>query len=108
MAYTVTMTFTRPDEGTDLPTLQAINSSNKTSSDTVMAENGVAKTYSIDGLVTKVIYTAANKSTYTTAKALADDVSDESTVRATYKSTCEAANITCAIVDSDGTTITSF
>lgn len=108
MAYTVTMTFTRPDEGTDLPTLQAINSSNKTSSDTVMSENGVAKTYDIDGLVTKVIYTAADKATYDSAKALADDVTDEATVRATYKTQCEAANITCAIVDSDGTTITSF
>jgi hypothetical protein len=108
MAYTVTMTFTRPDEDTDLPTLQAINSTNKTSSDTVMADNGVAKTYDIDGLVTKVIYTAANKSTYVSAKALADDVADEATVRATYKTQCESANITCTIVDSDGTTISSF
>ena len=108
MAYTVTMTFTRPDESTELPTLQAINSSHKTSADTVMSENGVAKTYDIDGLVTRVIYTAADKATYDNAKSLADDLSDESTVRTTYKSQCEAANITCSVVDSEGTTITSF
>lgn len=108
MAYTVTMTFTRPDEGTDLPTLQAINSSNAAASDTIMTDNGVAKTYNVDGLVTKVIYTAADKSTYDSAKALADDVADEATVRATYKTQCESANITCEIKDSDGTTISSF
>lgn len=108
MAYTVTMTFTRPDEGTALPTMETINSSAKASSATLMADNGVAKTFEVDGLVTKVIYTAADKSTYDTAKALVDDVTDESTARATYKTQCEAANISCTMVDSDGVSIANF
>ena len=108
MAYSVTMTFTRPDGDTALPTLESINSTNKSASDTVFAENGVTKTYDIDGLVTKVIYTAEDKATYDSAKALVDDVTDETSVRTSYKNACVAANITCSIDDSDGNNISSF
>ena len=108
MAYSVTFTFTRPDEDTALPTLESINSTNKSASDTVFADNGITKTYEIDGLETKVIYTAEDKATYDSARALADDVADETTVRTSYKDACIAANITCSIVDSDGTTIGTF
>ena len=108
MAYTVTMTFTRPDEDTAMPTMAAINSTAKTSSETIMEDNGVTKSYVVDGLVTKVIYTAADKSTYDSAKTLVDDVTDETTARSTYKTQCEAANISCTMVDSDGVSIANF
>jgi hypothetical protein len=108
MAYTVTMTFTRPDEGTAMPTMETINSSAKASSATLMADNGITKTFEVDGLVTKVIYTAEDKSTLESGKALIDDITGETTARSTYKTQCEAANITCTVVDSDGVSIANF
>lgn len=108
MAYTITMTFTRPDADTAMPTMAAINSTAKTESETLMSDNGITKSFEVDGLVTKVIYTAADKSTLESGKALIDDVTDESSARTTYKSQCEAANITCTIVDSDGVSIANF
>jgi hypothetical protein len=108
MAYTITMTFTRPNEETALPLLEDVNSSAKASSDSLMFDNGITKTFEIDGLVTRVIYTAEDKSTLETGKALIDDITGESSARATYKAQCEAANITCTVVDSDGVSIANF
>ena len=102
------MTFTRPDEDTAMPTMAAINSTAKTESETLMSDNGITKSFEVDGLVTKVIYTAADNSTLESGKALIDDVTDESSARTTYKNQCEAANITCTIVDSDGVSIANF
>ena len=108
MAYTVTWTLTRPNEGVAIPTIESFSADNKSANDTIFSENGVTKTYEIDELVTKVIFTAADKATYDNAKTLSDNATNESTVRADYKAALISAGITCTIIDSEGTTIASF
>ena len=108
MAYTVTWTLTRPNDGVAIPTIESFSADNKSANDTIFAENGVTKTYEIDELVTRVVFTAEDKATYDSAKALSDNATNESTVRADYKAALIAANITCTIIDSEGTTIASF
>lgn len=108
MAYTVTWTLTRPNDGVAIPTIESFSADNKSANDTIFAENGVTKTYEIDELVTRVIFTAADKATYDNAKTLSDSATNESTVRADYKAALISAGITCTIIDSEGTTIASF
>ena len=43
--------------------IDLFSADNKSANDTIFAENGVTKTYEIDELVTKVIFTAADKAT---------------------------------------------
>ncbi len=43
MAYTVTWTLTRPDEGTALPTIASISAANKSESDTALSNAGELK-----------------------------------------------------------------
>tara|TARA_B100000530_G_scaffold307977_1_gene232897 strand:+ start:235 stop:555 length:321 start_codon:yes stop_codon:yes gene_type:complete len=106
MAYTVTWTLTRPDEGTALPTIASISAANKSESDTALSDAGATKGYEVDGLVTKVVYVFPDKATHDALDF--SGVTDESTVRATYKQALIDANITCTIVDSEGTTIADF
>lgn len=109
MAYTVTWTLTRPDESTTIPTIDSVSGTNKAASEAILASHGVSKTYQVDGLTTRVIYEAADKATYDTAKAEVDSsVSDEATVKEQLKTQMEAAGITVSVDDSDGTNIASF
>jgi len=108
MAYTVTWTLTRPNEGTAIPTISSFDSDNKAANDTIFFDNGVTKTYDVDGLVTRVIFTAADKATYDTAKAASDAVTGETALRASYKQALIDASITCVVVDSDGTELANF
>ena len=69
----------------------------------------MSKTYQVDGLTTRVIYEAADKATYDTAKAQEDSsVSDEAKFKEQQKTQMEAAGITVSVDDSDGTNIASF
>jgi hypothetical protein len=108
MSYQVTWTLTRPNAETALPTVESFSAANKSETDAALTEAGVTKGYTVDGLVTKVIYTADDKATYDTAKATVDSLTDEDTVRSSYKSALQAANITCVIADSEGNEIASF
>ena len=108
MAYNVTWTLTRPDEGTALPTIESFSAANKAASDSALSDAGITKGYTVDGLVTTVIFTAADKATYDSAQSTIDALTDEDTVRASYKSALQAANITCVIADSEGNEIANF
>ena len=102
MSYQVTWTLTRPDAETALPTIESFSASNKAASDAALSEAGITKGYTIDGLVTQVIFTADDKSTYDSAKSTIDGLTDESTVRSQYKQALIDANITCKISVSSG------
>lgn len=111
MAYSVTCTFTRPDEDTAMPTMAAINSSAQTVTHNALPGAGITKTYEVDGLVTRVIYTAEDKATYTAGRTTIENTSGstmQGTVPADYKQACIDAGITCVITDSDGVTINSW
>ncbi len=108
MSYQVTWTLTRPDAETALPTIESFSAANKSASDAALAEAGITKGYTIDGLVTKVIFTADDKASYEAAQSTIDGLTDEATVRASYKSALQAANITCVIEDSEGNEIANF
>ncbi len=108
MSYQVTWTLTRPDAETALPTIESFSAANKSASDAALAEAGITKGYTIDGLVTKVIFTADDKASYESAQSTIDGLTDEATVRASYKSALQAANITCVIEDSEGNEIANF
>lgn len=106
MAYTVTWVMTRPDEDTALPTITSISAANKDESDTLMAEAGVSKTYEVEGLVTKVIYTFADKAAHDALDF--SGTTDHNTVRSNYKQTLIDRGITCVITDSDGVEIANY
>lgn len=106
MAYTVTWVLTRPNEDTELPTISGISAANKSESDTLMADNSVAKTYQIDGLVTRVIYEFADKAAHDALDF--SSTTDHSTVRTNYKQTLIDRGITCVITDSDGVEIANY
>ncbi len=106
MAYTVTWTLTRPDEGTALPKIDDISENNKAESATVLADAGATKGFEVDGLETKIVYVFPDKATHDALDF--SGVSDESTVRSQYKQALIDANITCKIEDSEGTTIADF
>ena len=108
MSYQVTWTLTRPDAETALPTIESFSAANKSASDAALAEAGITKGYTIDGLVTKVIFTAADKETYDAATPTIDGLVDEATVRSSYKAALQAANITCVIEDSEGNELANF
>ena len=106
MAYSKTYTFTRPDEDTAMPTLEATNSSAKQASADKMAELNMVKTYEIDGLVTRVIYTSDDKETHLASEQTLANTGTG--VGAAYKQACIDAGITCVITDSDGVQIDSW
>ena len=106
MAYTVTWVMTRPDEDTALPTINNISADNKTESDNLMAGAGVSKTYEVEGLVTKVIYTFEDKAAHDALDF--SGTTDHSTVRTTYKQQLIDRGITCVITDSDGVEVANF
>tara|TARA_B100001996_G_C18617463_1_gene576343 strand:- start:529 stop:855 length:327 start_codon:yes stop_codon:yes gene_type:complete len=108
MAYNVTWVLTRPNAETALPTIESISSANKAASDTALSDAGITKGYTVEGLVTKVIFTAPDKATYDSTQSTVDSLVDESTVRSTYKSQLQAAGITCVITDSEGTELANF
>jgi len=108
MSYQVTWTLTRPDAETALPTIQSFSAANKSETDAALTEAGITKGYTVDGLVTKVIYTADDKAAYDAARTTVDALTDEDTVRSSYKSALQAANITCVIEDSEGNEIANF
>lgn len=107
MAYTVTMTLTRPDEGTALPTVASISEANKAESATALADAGATKGFETDGLVTRIVYVFPDKDTHDSLDILGT-ITDESTVRTAYKQALIDANITCKIEDDLGTTIAEF
>ena len=108
MAYNVTWTLTRPNAETALPTIESFSAANKAASDAALTAAGITKGYEVDGLVTKVVYVAPDKATYESAQSTVDGLTDESTVRSSYKSALQAANITCVIADSEGNEIANF
>ena len=113
MAYSKTYTFTRPDEDTAMPTLEATNSSAKQASADKMAELNMVKTYEIEGLVTKVIYTSEDKATHLASEQTLADTAGTTAhagtgVGAAYKQACIDAGITCVVSDSDGVQIDSW
>ena len=108
MSYQVTWTLTRPNAETALPTIESFSAANKSASDAALAEAGITKGYTIDGLVTKVIFTADDKASYESAQSTIDGLTDEATVRSSYKAALQAANITCVIEDSEGNELANF
>lgn len=107
MAYTVTMTLTRPDEGTALPSVASISEANKSESATALSNAGATKGFETDGLVTRIVYVFPDKATHDSLDFLGT-VTDESTVRSGYKQALLDANITCKIEDDLGTVIADF
>jgi hypothetical protein len=107
MAYTVTMTLTRPDEGTALPSVASISEANKSESATALSNAGATKGFEVDGLVTKIVYVFPDKDTHDSLDFLGT-VADESNVRSGYKQALLDANITCKIEDDLGTVIADF
>ena len=70
MAYTVTMEFTRPNEETAMVTMASMSGGEaaNTTTQAMLESVGLTKTFEVDGLVVKVIYTAADKAAYETAR----------------------------------------
>ncbi len=115
MAYTVTMEFTRPNEETAMVTMASVSGGEDANNTTkpMLEGVGLTKTFEVDGLVTKVIYTAADKDTWQAAKdnlvaATGTTVNPATGVPTAYKAACQAAGITCHIYDSDGVTINNW
>lgn len=106
MSYSVTWVLTRPNESVELPTINSISAANKTESDTLMANNGVTKTYEIDGLVTRIIYTFDNKAAHDALDF--SGTTDHTLVRTTYRQQLIDRGITCVITDSDGVEVANF
>lgn len=106
MSYSVTWVLTRPNESVELPTINSISAANKTESDTLMANNGVTKTYEIDGLVTRIIYSFDNKAAHDALDF--SGTTDHTLVRTTYRQQLIDRGITCVITDSDGVEVANF
>ena len=115
MAYTVTMEFTRPNEETAMVTMASMSGGEaaNTTTQAMLESVGLTKTFEVDGLVVKVIYTAAEKAAYETARdsIIAENgttVNPSTGIPTAYKQACQDAGITCHIYDSDGVTINNW
>lgn len=106
MAYTVTWVLTRPDADTVLPTIASISPDNKSESDAILDAAGVTKTYEVDGLVTRVVYTFEDKAQHDALDF--SGTTDHASMRATYKQQLIDRNISLNITDSDGATIADY
>jgi len=110
MAYTRTVTLTRPNTGVEIPKV----SDSHPDHDVVVRNKydaaGITKTYTWSGDELTLVV-AAESTDKAAFQALVDDLNtlpDEAAANTAYKSACEAANVTCVISDSDGDTLASF
>lgn len=110
MAYTRTVTMTRPNTGVELPKVSDSHPDHDTVSRTKYADAGITKTYTWDGdeLVLTVAAESVDKAAFDALITDLETLPDEAASRAAVKSACIAAGITVAVTDSDGSTLASF
>lgn len=110
MAYTRTVTLTRPNTGVEIPKV----SDSHPDHDVVVRNKydaaGITKTYTWSG--DELTLTVAGETSDKAAmEAVIDELNalpDEAAANTAYKAACQAANVTCVITDSEGTTFASF
>jgi len=110
MAYTRTVTMTRPNTGVELPKISDTHADHDAICRTKFAEAGVTKSYTWDSneLVLSVVSEAADKATML---AVLDDLNTlpaEAASMAAVKASCIAVGISVRIADSDGEEYTNF
>ena len=110
MAYTRTVTMTRPNTGVELPKISDSHPDHDTVARTKYAEAGITKVYTWDAaeLVLTIAAESTNKADFNALIADLDTLPDEAASRAAVKSACQAAGVTVAVTDSDGDTLASF
>lgn len=110
MAYTRTVTMTRPNTGVEMPKVSDSHPDHDTVSRTKYADAGITKTYSWDAdeLVLTVAAESTDKAAFDSLIADLDTLSDEAASRAAVKSACQSRGITVTVTDSDGSTLASF
>ena len=110
MAYTRTITFTRPSTDVEIPKVSDSYPDVDTVSRTTWAEAGISKTYTwdVDELVLTVQVEGADKAAIDSVVSDLYDVPSYGASKSTIIAACEAAGITGEVTDSDGATLLSF
>jgi hypothetical protein len=110
MAYTRTVTMTRPNTGVELPKVADSHPDHDTVSRTKYAEAGITKTYTWDEaeLVLSIAAESTDKAAFDSLMTDLETLPDEIACRTAVKSACQAAGITILVNDSEGNTLASY